>query len=152
MQPNSVPPNLRFLIDDIEHDWEYQNDPFDYVHGRYLVACLKDWPRMMKQAYNSLKPGGWVEFHDWDSTYYSKDGTATKDCALTRFSNEAVKRRDAAGYVTNTGPRLEKWIRDAGFVNIEVIKLPVPMGSWPKDPKYVSVPFCLPSAPILTPE
>ena len=56
MQPEYVPPNLRFIIDDIEEDWEYENNPFDYVHGRYLAGSIKDWPRLAKQAFKYVFP------------------------------------------------------------------------------------------------
>lgn len=35
IQPNSVPPNLRFYVDDVESDWGYRSDEaFDFIHGR----------------------------------------------------------------------------------------------------------------------
>ena len=33
----------------------------------------------------------------------------------------------------NTGPKLEGWIRDAGFVNIKQHIAKLPMGGWPKN-------------------
>lgn len=51
IQPSNVPPNLKFLIDDIEEDWAYENTPFDFIHGRYLAGNIKDWPRLCKQAF-----------------------------------------------------------------------------------------------------
>ena len=51
IQPGNVPTNLKFLIDDFEDEWGYETQPFDYVHARYLATCVKDWPRLMKQAY-----------------------------------------------------------------------------------------------------
>lgn len=46
-----VPPNLKFHVDDIEAEWGYENTPFDFIHGRYLAASVKDFPRLVKQAY-----------------------------------------------------------------------------------------------------
>ena len=48
---NRVPPNLKFLVDDIESDWAYENDPFDYIHARYLAVSIKDFGRLLKQCY-----------------------------------------------------------------------------------------------------
>lgn len=50
-QPDNVPPNFMFMHDDIELDWEYEDNPFDYVYARFLAGAIKDWPRLMKQAY-----------------------------------------------------------------------------------------------------
>lgn len=85
-----------------------------------------------------LKPGGWVEFQDWNIDVYSTDGTLKPDHGLAQLSRESIKRRDAAGFVTSPGPRLLEWVKDAGFVNIQVLRFPVPIGTWPKDAKYVS--------------
>jgi ubiquinone/menaquinone biosynthesis C-methylase UbiE len=50
IQPKFVPPNVRFEIDDIEDEWLYQ-DKFDFIFARYLVGAIKDWPRLLRQAY-----------------------------------------------------------------------------------------------------
>jgi hypothetical protein len=47
----SVAPNLQFFIDDIEDDWGYEDDPFDYVHARSLAGAILNWPRLIQQAY-----------------------------------------------------------------------------------------------------
>jgi hypothetical protein len=36
------------------------------------------------------------------------------------------------------GPRLEQWLRDAGFENVQSHKYVLPLGTWPKDNHYVS--------------
>jgi hypothetical protein len=46
-----VPPNLKFQVDDIEADWAYEDSPFDFIHGRYLAASIKDFPKLVKQCY-----------------------------------------------------------------------------------------------------
>lgn len=37
------------------------------------------------------------------------------------------------------GPKLKKWAEDAGFVNIKEHVFKVPHGTWPKDPRLVSL-------------
>jgi methylase of polypeptide subunit release factors len=51
IQPNIVPPNLQFFVDDIEDSWGYEDQPFDYVHARFLAGSILDWPKLMRQAY-----------------------------------------------------------------------------------------------------
>jgi hypothetical protein len=50
---SSVPPNVFFEVDDIEDDWQF-SAPFDYIHCRYLTGSIKDWPRLMQQAFESV--------------------------------------------------------------------------------------------------
>ena len=51
IQPGFVPPNCRFLVDDCEEDWTFEKDSFDMVHMRHLSQSIKDWPRLLAQAY-----------------------------------------------------------------------------------------------------
>ena len=81
-----------------------------------------------------------MEFQDWDTLVTSIDGTVTEKSAMRQFCIETVTRRGAAGYDANPGPSLEKWVKGAGFTNVQVTVLPVPIGSWAKDKKYVSFP------------
>ncbi len=48
-----VPPNVRFLVDDIEDEW-VEGAPFDYIHARYLTAAIADWPKLARQTYESV--------------------------------------------------------------------------------------------------
>ena len=138
IQPSYVPPNLQYLVDDIEDEWGYEEDPFDFVHARYLADSIRDWPRLMRQAYACTKPGGWVKFQDWDCMIESHDGTIQEDSSLWIWHKTVLGRIEA----TNTGrpgPLLEGWIRDAGFVNVVVRKFAIPHNIWPKDERLQRV-------------
>ena len=50
IQPTLVPPNVTFEVDDMEKEWCY-NSSFDYIHCRYLAGAIRDWPKLMGQAY-----------------------------------------------------------------------------------------------------
>ncbi|KAL1970930.1 hypothetical protein VTN77DRAFT_2764 [Rasamsonia byssochlamydoides] len=135
IQPSMVPPNLRFLVDDIESEWTYENNPFDFIHARYLCYSIKDFRKLLRQCFNCTKPGGWVEFQDWDARLKSEDGSV-KGTALERYYDEVLSAFEKAGYPPRPGPYLEEWFREAGFVDVHVKKYYVPMGAWPKDPYY----------------
>ncbi|KAL1965835.1 hypothetical protein VTN77DRAFT_5156 [Rasamsonia byssochlamydoides] len=105
IQPSMVPPNSKFLVDDIESEWTYTN------------------------------PGGWVEFQDWDMLLRSEDGT-TKGTAIEKYYQTIIPAFEKAGYPTRPGPPFEEWFREPGFVNIQVHKYRVPIGVWPKEPRY----------------
>ena len=73
-----VPPNVKFEVDDCEAPWTFP-EPFDVIHCRYLAAAITDWPRLVSQAFQNTKPGGYAEFQDYDLEYYSEDGSLTED-------------------------------------------------------------------------
>lgn len=53
VQPRWVPTNVRFEVDDIEAPWTY-SEKFDFIHCRSLYAAIKDWPKLVKQAYECV--------------------------------------------------------------------------------------------------
>ncbi|PGH00883.1 hypothetical protein GX51_05547 [Blastomyces parvus] len=138
IQPKLVAPNVKFIIDDVEDEWGYENDPFDFVHARYLTGGVKNMPRLLEQTFACLKPGGWAEFQDWDAMVQSADGTI-KGTSIERYFIHTLPAFEKAGYMTRVGIYLEGWMKDAGFVNIQVHKYLVPLGTWAKDKHYKTV-------------
>ncbi|KAF2108242.1 S-adenosyl-L-methionine-dependent methyltransferase [Lophiotrema nucula] len=131
VQPSWVPPNLRFEVDDIESGWAF-GTPFDFIFCRTMLFAISDWPKLVKQAYNNLKPGAWVEFQDWDTGFYSEDESCNPSSHTAKFMrllNDASRR---LGKEPSPGPKLEQWVTDAGFRNVTHRKFKLPVGPWPK--------------------
>ncbi|KAI9823873.1 MAG: hypothetical protein M1832_002190 [Thelocarpon impressellum] len=134
VQPSTVPPNVRFEIDDVESEWTYST-PFEYIHCRYMTTAIADWPLLMKRCFEHTAPGGWVEFQDYDLSYYSEDGSLKADAAIMQWISLCSKAGSERGRDGSPGPKLEGWVRDAGFTEIHHEKLKLPVGKWPKDEK-----------------
>ncbi|KKY23770.1 putative methyltransferase domain-containing protein [Diplodia seriata] len=133
IQPQWLPPNVTFEVDDVEAEWP-DRAQFDFIHSRYMAGSLGDWPQLMSRCFQNLEAGGWVEFQDYEYRYYADDGSLPDDSQLKRMSELLVEGCSKIGRNVSPGPSLLKWVKDAGFVNIgyQVIKLP--LGAWPKDP------------------
>jgi len=127
-----VPPNVRFEVDDIEDEWMYSSK-FDFIHARYLAGAIKDWPKLMKQAFKFTKPGGWVEFQDFNMEFYTLQGAFTPGCPLDEWTRQIIRGLKKMGVEPEPGPKLEGWLKDAGFINIHHKVLPIPVGVWPKN-------------------
>ena len=52
---DSVPPNLKFIVDDVESPWGYEEKPFDFIHARFLVGGIKDMPKLVEQSFKSVQ-------------------------------------------------------------------------------------------------
>ncbi len=50
IQPAWVPPNVQFLIDDIEDTW-MSGDNIDFVHMRNMIPILKSPVNLLKNIY-----------------------------------------------------------------------------------------------------
>ena len=90
INPARVPPNVKFEIDDCEEPWTFR-EKFDFIHARYLAAAIKDWPRLMQQAFTHTKPGGWAEFQDYDFRYYSEDGSYKEEHAIRKWEKTLLQ-------------------------------------------------------------
>ena len=129
---------MKFEIDDAEEEWTFK-DKFDFIHIRYLAAAIQDWPKLAKQAFEHTAPGGFVEFQDFDLLYYSEDGSLKEEHDVFKWITELLRaardfRRDPC-----PGPKLEQWVKGAGFENVDVQKYRLPIGPWPKDKHLVSL-------------
>jgi ubiquinone/menaquinone biosynthesis C-methylase UbiE len=153
IQPVWLPPNVEFIVDDVEDEWTDACD-FDYVHSRVLFACLKNPDKVIDTAYRqvnlnsiyllplsadfeqhrNLKPGGWIEFCEFMPIIGCDDGTVSPDSALVRFYNVMrqtfLQQYDMdLGYIEKVPSALEQ----IGFTNIQRKIYHLPIGDWPRD-------------------
>lgn len=89
---------------------------------------------------SNLKPGGWVEFQDYDTVCYSQDNTLPENYKIAEMLTLLRGACNTVGRELDPGPRLKTWVQEAGFENITQKILPCPVGVWPKEKKMVSVP------------
>lgn len=47
---------MRFEVDDLELDWTYRADDFDFIHSRNIAQSIKDWPRYVSQMFTFVPP------------------------------------------------------------------------------------------------
>ncbi|CVL08133.1 related to methyltransferase [Fusarium mangiferae] len=117
IQPSFVPPNVRFIIDDIDEEWDYP-EPFNYIHSRMMNFSVKDWRVYMSKIYQNLVPGGYVELQDIDVMMGSDDGSLTEDTALLKWNKllrEAAIELDRPFEETGA---FENIMAEVGFTNI----------------------------------
>lgn len=46
-----VPPNLCFIIDDVNQEFRFPFDTFDFIHVRGLAGSKEHWPSFLRQCY-----------------------------------------------------------------------------------------------------
>lgn len=137
IQPGYAPPNLEFVVDDIEDEWTYRSKPFDFIHARYLAGAIRNWPRLVSQAYACTKPGGWVEFQDYDMRNFTQDNSIGPGNKVAQLMDLLIEACDKMGRTANPGIHLREWIEQAGFENVKEEVFNIPLGAWPKDKKMV---------------
>jgi SAM-dependent methyltransferase len=55
IQPAFVPPNLTFMIEDIEDEWNYSQS-FDYIHSRFMSSAIASWTDFLTKCYKYASP------------------------------------------------------------------------------------------------
>ncbi|KAK2011582.1 S-adenosyl-L-methionine-dependent methyltransferase [Colletotrichum eremochloae] len=133
IQPEFVPPNVNFLVDDAEAEWLYPDDSFDYIHLRHMAAFIRDWPKLLSQAYRVLKPGGWIEFQDLCMRMASDDGTMAPDYGPAKMISLVEQGMATWGFELLAAEKHPERLKAAGFVNQVCEVKKVPLGPWPKD-------------------
>ncbi|XTI92278.1 S-adenosyl-L-methionine-dependent methyltransferase [Cenococcum geophilum] len=135
IQPEFLPPNCKFEIDDCCLNWTFPLNHFDLIHIRCLYGSVADWPRLYKEVYNHLEPGGWLNQLEMDIQFKSDDGTCPPDNILSQWSSTFISAGEASGKTFKIAERAKPFITAAGFDNVVQTRYKVPLGGWSSDPK-----------------
>ncbi|KAH9989104.1 S-adenosyl-L-methionine-dependent methyltransferase [Xylariaceae sp. FL0662B] len=142
-QPQWIPPNLKFEVDDVTQSWTYEPNSFDYIHMRWLVGAIPDWDFLYREIFKALKPGGYFENKESSAVITSDDGTVVDGSALDQWGKvfaEAGKKFGRSFRVVEDCIQRPAMVK-AGFVDIEEhdFKARTPLGPWPADEKMREV-------------
>ncbi|KAK1715242.1 methyltransferase [Colletotrichum lupini] len=132
IQPPYVPANVAFIVDDAEAEWLHPENSLDYVHVRNMGAAIKDWEKLLAQAFRALKPGGWIELQEMKWNFNCDDDTMSPDYALTKMMKLVWEGLGKFGIEADVADVNPKRIDDAGFINLVQDVQKVPVGEWPK--------------------
>jgi hypothetical protein len=130
-----VPPNLSFQVDDLEDEWSY-NNKFDFIFGRMLVGSIGDWPKFIRQSFENLNPGGWLELQDIHFPARCDDDTLKEDSYIIQWGNLMYESTSKIGRHCDSAGRYKQQMEEAGFVNVTEVIYKWPMNQWPADPHY----------------
>lgn len=134
IQPQWVPPNVRFIVDDAEAEWLYPPGSLDYIHIRHLTSTIRDWPLLLSRAYEALEPGGWIELQELRFEFGCDDGTLREGNLIADFFQNMTKGLSTFGIDLLAMRHNKQHLIDAGFTNVTEITFKIPFGVWPKDP------------------
>ncbi|CAJ2508882.1 Uu.00g139080.m01.CDS01 [Anthostomella pinea] len=130
IQPEFVPPNCHFEVDDIEDEWVFSHK-FDYIHARHMVGSMTDFPKLFRAIYDNLTPGGWVEMQDYYVKLQSIDGSLD-GTALQRWNDMLNHALSFTGRSGLAAPKYKRWMREVGLVDIGEEVFAVPGNTWAK--------------------
>ncbi|KAJ9266690.1 hypothetical protein DTO212C5_6226 [Paecilomyces variotii] len=127
-------PNVSFQLDDTEAEWTY-HEPFDLIHLRSLSGAFRDWGSVYRQAFNHLKPGGYIEVIDADT---AAGVINFPDIRNSYFSILVAAMQSAAertGFPRNQDHLRPNLLTSIGFTAVRSTEITIPVGVWPEDPR-----------------
>ncbi|KAL7275471.1 hypothetical protein RUND412_001578 [Rhizina undulata] len=136
IQPRWVAPNCRFEIEDVENDWTFSKESFDFIHSRHLQGAITDWQAYVVKIYRYISPGGYVELCEVSAELIADDGTYPPNCRMKEYLDKCNEANEMTGRRAHVAPRLKEYCWRAGFSEITEYRKKLPWSPWPKDGKW----------------
>lgn len=130
IQPEFIPSNCQFEVDDLEDQWNYPQK-FDLIHGRAMVTCFKNPATVFKSAFDSLEPGGYFELQDMAIPMRAIDDTL-KGTAMEFWADTTMSAAEKLGRSWKNVEKYSKFMEEAGFVDVTERHFQWPMNPWAK--------------------
>lgn len=100
-----------------------------------MAGSIGDWPRLLKQAYNSLNPGGWIEVTDFETWATTDDNSLPEDSSYQEYQVQLSAAAQKFGKTMNISPQFRDLTIGAGFASVEEQQYKCPLSPWAKDKK-----------------
>ncbi|EXJ81603.1 hypothetical protein A1O1_07668 [Capronia coronata CBS 617.96] len=136
IQPNAVPPNVKFEVDDVEDNWTFREDWFDLIFSKDMLAgSIADFRKYFEQAYKHCRPGGYFELHELNTNIHSDHYTIPEDSSIKQWGALMRQGIQVMGrHLDLNFDELANLLRDVGFQDVTVTPYKQPIGQWPSDP------------------
>lgn len=126
IQPEWVPPNLKFVVDDCESEWpDDEHASYDLVHGRSMSGSIANWSTLFGEAFQSLKPGGWLEMQEFDVWFRSEEGELPADSKIMEWQQYLDQASLMFGKRLNIANQFKEKMIGVGFEDVrdDIIKV-----------------------------
>jgi SAM-dependent methyltransferase len=123
-QPQFVPLNVQFEVDDSNDTWTFSRK-FNFIHCRQLHMAL-DEKRLFTQSLDALEPGGWLEIKEVALPVVCNDDTL-EGTSLVKWNDEIMNAAAMIGTSLDKPWHYRKWMEEAGFVNVKGHVIPLPI-------------------------
>jgi len=80
---------------------------------RGIFTCFDSPSKVFSSAFDSMKPGGWLELQDSDLNMQRMNGSMD-GTALQEWSRSVIQGAASMGRNIQVTPHFADWVRDAG--------------------------------------
>ena len=139
IQPQFIPPTCEFEILDVEEPWPLRKDSFDFIHMRDLMFLIRDWPKLVGQSFEHLKPGGWLELSCTYLAPASDSGRMPDSSEFRRVCEKLVEASKVFGAPTDCPLHFVEQLQRAGFVHVTKHEFRIPSCPWSDDERLKEI-------------
>ncbi|PNH59500.1 hypothetical protein VD0002_g8053 [Verticillium dahliae] len=138
VQPDLVPPNCHFELDDLEKDWTWSK-PFDFIFCRMMTGSFANNENIVQKAYDSLEPGGYFEAQDMALPLGCDDGTLAEDSDLWKWVLLVMEGMEKFGRPVSAAQEWKTLMERVGFEDVVETVYKWPTNRWPRDKHYKEI-------------
>ncbi|KJZ70012.1 hypothetical protein HIM_10593 [Hirsutella minnesotensis 3608] len=132
IQPQIVPPNVQFYVEDVERDWN-EIAAYDFIHCRGMSGSITDWPTLFHKIYQALRPGGIIEIHEMLPAIFLTNQEPVLNGPLVDLMRGLVTAHSQIGRSLDPVSNFRTWTEEAGLIEFSEEIFEIPLGSWPED-------------------
>jgi len=135
-------------------EWYDSENDFDYIHTRITLGSFSDMRnQIIRQAFERLRPGGWLECQDLISAVDSDHAPPPGEVNAAKvWADEISEIAEHIERPLREAVHLKRWLEEAGFVNgkserggretskslmweiiVQERVYRIPLGGWPKN-------------------
>ena len=117
----------------------YPRQSFDFIHGREFLYAIRDYPRLIRQAYTALRPGGWIELAMSVQVVQSDDNSLPENSAVKESGDLFIEVGENIGAPPTAARSWSRQLIEAGFIHVQDVVHKMPTSPWPKDERLRNV-------------
>ncbi|PTB65864.1 S-adenosyl-L-methionine-dependent methyltransferase [Trichoderma citrinoviride] len=139
IQPDMVPPNVKFYVDDSADEWNF-TEKFGYIHTRLTAGCWGCFEtEIAQQAFDALEPGGWFESQEVEGVFGCDDGTLDPAGPMCTWLHEMRLAAEQMQRPAVLGSMLKEVFERVGFVDVQQLIFKIPTNEWPRDERLKEI-------------
>lgn len=96
-----------------------------------MLSCFTSPPTIIRNAFDCLRPGGYLEFQDPQMPLLCIDETMS-GTFLEEWTTEVPRGAEILGRVVTNSRYYAQWMEEVGFVDVEEKHFYWPLNSWPR--------------------